>query len=260
MALTSTRWSGIARLQSASENTPPMRFGEADHNATVVLQEVLIENGFSLPSGPDGIYGQQTAAAVQAAEVQFGEFGAVGVPLEHHHLRPVMPDWSSQNDVLIDPDVAILLRALRDGQMLLAKAAILAAVGIGKIDRTLVVEGFMYCQATGIGVMSSEIAARRRLERQRQHRARRAIADYRRKNPCFQAAGDRRGIGGIDEILRSEAGDDLVLDRIRNVGAVPDAGVGIEKGIQRHGTKLRVINPLCVLLQQIHGGLHQWRA
>ena len=72
MALTSTRWSGIARLQSASENTPPMRFGEADHNATVVLQEVLIENGFSLPSGPDGIYGQQTAAAVQAAEVQFG--------------------------------------------------------------------------------------------------------------------------------------------------------------------------------------------
>ena len=96
-----------------------------------------------------------------------------------------MPDWGSQNDVLIDPDVAILLRALRDGQMLLAKASVLAAVGIGEIDRTLVVEGFMYCQATGIGVMSSEIAARRRLERQRQHRARRAIVDYRRKNPCF---------------------------------------------------------------------------
>ncbi len=72
MALTSTRWRGIARLQSASENTPPMRFGEPDHNAAVVLQEVLIENGFSLPSGPDGIYGRQTAAAVQAAEVQFG--------------------------------------------------------------------------------------------------------------------------------------------------------------------------------------------
>jgi len=72
MALTSTRWSGIARLQSASENTPPMQFGEPDHDATVVLQEVLIENGFSLPSGPDGIYGWQTAAAVQAAEVQFG--------------------------------------------------------------------------------------------------------------------------------------------------------------------------------------------
>lgn len=72
MALTSTRWSRIARLQSASENTPPMQFGEADHDATVVLQEVLIENGFSIPNGPTGTYGQQTAAAVQAAEVQFG--------------------------------------------------------------------------------------------------------------------------------------------------------------------------------------------
>jgi peptidoglycan hydrolase-like protein with peptidoglycan-binding domain len=72
MALTSTRWSRIARLQSASENTPPMQFGEPDHDATVVLQEVLIENGFSIPDGPTGTYGQQTAAAVQAAEVQFG--------------------------------------------------------------------------------------------------------------------------------------------------------------------------------------------
>ena len=72
MALTSTRWRGIARLQSASENTPPMRFGEPEYNAAVVLQEVLIENGLSLPSGADGIYGRQTAAAVQAAEVQLG--------------------------------------------------------------------------------------------------------------------------------------------------------------------------------------------
>jgi peptidoglycan hydrolase-like protein with peptidoglycan-binding domain len=72
MALTSTRWNRIARLQSASENTPPMQFGEPDHDATVVLQEVLIENGFSIPNGPTGTYGQQTATAVRAAEVQFG--------------------------------------------------------------------------------------------------------------------------------------------------------------------------------------------
>ena len=72
MALTSTRWNRIARLQSASENTPPMQFGEPDRDATVVLQEVLIENGFSIPDGPTGNYGQETAAAVQAAEVQFG--------------------------------------------------------------------------------------------------------------------------------------------------------------------------------------------
>jgi len=72
MALTSTRWSRIARLQSASENTPPMQFGEADHDATVVLQEVLTENGFTLPAGLTGNYLQETAAAVRAAEVQFG--------------------------------------------------------------------------------------------------------------------------------------------------------------------------------------------
>jgi hypothetical protein len=59
-------------LAERIRKTPPMRFREPDHNAAVVLQEVLIENGFSLPSGPDGIYGRQTAAAVQAAEVQFG--------------------------------------------------------------------------------------------------------------------------------------------------------------------------------------------
>jgi peptidoglycan hydrolase-like protein with peptidoglycan-binding domain len=72
MALTSPRWSRIARLQSASENTPPMQFGEPNHDAAVVLQEVLIENGFSLPAGPTGNYLQETAAAVVAAENQFG--------------------------------------------------------------------------------------------------------------------------------------------------------------------------------------------
>jgi peptidoglycan hydrolase-like protein with peptidoglycan-binding domain len=72
MALTSTRWSRIARLQNASENTPPMQFGEADHDATVVLQEVLAENGFTFPAGLTGNYLQETAAAVRAAEVQFG--------------------------------------------------------------------------------------------------------------------------------------------------------------------------------------------
>jgi len=49
-----------------------MQFGEADHDATVVLQEVLTENGFTLPAGLTGNYLQETAAAVRAAEVQFG--------------------------------------------------------------------------------------------------------------------------------------------------------------------------------------------
>jgi hypothetical protein len=62
MALRSPRWNTIARLRSASENSPPMRIGELNHNATVVLQEALIENGFSIPAGLTGNYLQQTAA------------------------------------------------------------------------------------------------------------------------------------------------------------------------------------------------------
>src|SRR5258708_39273962 len=72
MALRSPRWNTITRLRSASENSPPMRIGELNHDATVVLQEVLIENGFSIPAGPTGNYLQETAAAVRAAENQFG--------------------------------------------------------------------------------------------------------------------------------------------------------------------------------------------
>ena len=72
MALRSPRWNTIARVRSASENSPPMRIGELNHDATVVLQEALIENGFTIPAGPTGNYMQQTAAAVRAAENEFG--------------------------------------------------------------------------------------------------------------------------------------------------------------------------------------------
>jgi peptidoglycan hydrolase-like protein with peptidoglycan-binding domain len=49
-----------------------MRIGEFNHDATVVLQKALIENGFSIPAGPTGNYLQETATAVRAAEDQFG--------------------------------------------------------------------------------------------------------------------------------------------------------------------------------------------
>jgi peptidoglycan hydrolase-like protein with peptidoglycan-binding domain len=48
-----------------------MRVGELNHDATVVLQEALIENGFPLAAGPTGNYLQDTAAAVRAAEQAF---------------------------------------------------------------------------------------------------------------------------------------------------------------------------------------------
>jgi peptidoglycan hydrolase-like protein with peptidoglycan-binding domain len=71
MSLRSPRWNRITRLQSASDNSPPMRVGELNHDATVVLQEALIENGFPLAAGPTGNYLQDTAAAVRAAEQAF---------------------------------------------------------------------------------------------------------------------------------------------------------------------------------------------
>jgi peptidoglycan hydrolase-like protein with peptidoglycan-binding domain len=49
-----------------------MRIGEFDRDATVVLQEALIENGFSIPSSPTGNYLHETAAAVREAENNFG--------------------------------------------------------------------------------------------------------------------------------------------------------------------------------------------
>ena len=50
----------------------------------------------------------------RSAEVQFGELGTIRIPLEHHHLRPVVPDRRGQNRILVDPDVAHTARAARD--------------------------------------------------------------------------------------------------------------------------------------------------
>src|SRR5262249_34737704 len=119
-----------------------------------------------------GIAGRaEIVVRAEAAEVQLRKLRAVGIPLKHHHLRPVVPDRGGQYDVLIDPDIALRLCTARDREAMFAEAAVFAAVSVGKIDRTLVVEGLMDGESAWIGVVTAKIAARRRLEGQRHRRA-----------------------------------------------------------------------------------------
>lgn len=71
MALHAPRFAGNARLQRASENNPALGVFSPDHDAVRLLQQALIDLGFAMPrstrrnGGPDGIYGQETAACVR---------------------------------------------------------------------------------------------------------------------------------------------------------------------------------------------------
>jgi peptidoglycan hydrolase-like protein with peptidoglycan-binding domain len=56
------------RIQAAAENAPPMKLGEGDREAVVVLQQALIKAGFSIPDGATGHYGNETVQAVRAVE------------------------------------------------------------------------------------------------------------------------------------------------------------------------------------------------
>jgi peptidoglycan hydrolase-like protein with peptidoglycan-binding domain len=69
MALTSPRFKDNARLQSAAQNNPVMKFPESGP-AVRLLQQALIDSGYPLPvstqkyGSPDGVYGNETKAAV----------------------------------------------------------------------------------------------------------------------------------------------------------------------------------------------------
>jgi peptidoglycan hydrolase-like protein with peptidoglycan-binding domain len=71
MALKVPRFAVSPELQAASENNPPLRQG-AKGEAVAILQQALIDLGFPMPISthggavPDGIFGQETAAAVRA--------------------------------------------------------------------------------------------------------------------------------------------------------------------------------------------------
>ena len=189
----------------------------------------------------------------RTTKVQFGEFGAIGVPLEHHHLRPIVPDRRGQHRVLAYPDIAMVLCATGDRQPVLGDAAVLAAVGVGEIDRALIVGGLMHRKPAGVRMVSAKIAAGRCLEGKGQRRAGRAVIENRRENTGLQAAGDGSRIGGVDQTLREEVGNDLVLDGVGDVSAMPDARVRIEKRIQRGRPQRRLVNLPGILFQELNG-------
>lgn len=71
MALTSPRFKNNLRLQSAAQNSPPLKIGEIGA-AVQILQEILVFLGHKLPRSTrkdghlDGVYGLETAHAVAA--------------------------------------------------------------------------------------------------------------------------------------------------------------------------------------------------
>ena len=76
MVLTSLRFARDERLQRASDNNPPMKFGEQGEPVATV-QRALIDLGFAMPvttAGgtklPDGIFGSETAQVVRAFQRQ----------------------------------------------------------------------------------------------------------------------------------------------------------------------------------------------
>jgi hypothetical protein len=70
VALSNPRFLPSQRLQEASENRPPIRYGERGH-AVRLVQQTLIDQGFPMPisvrahGSPDGIYGQETVRRIR---------------------------------------------------------------------------------------------------------------------------------------------------------------------------------------------------
>jgi peptidoglycan hydrolase-like protein with peptidoglycan-binding domain len=72
VTLLSPHWSANTRVQKAANNSAPIRQGDPDKVAVKLLQQALISTGFPMKAGADGIFGNQTAQAVIAAEKHFG--------------------------------------------------------------------------------------------------------------------------------------------------------------------------------------------
>lgn len=72
-------WTTNARIQSAANNSPPLKAGAPDKVAVGLLQTALIQTGFPVPAGATGNFGTQTATAIRAAETRFGFVQDAGV-------------------------------------------------------------------------------------------------------------------------------------------------------------------------------------
>lgn len=74
-------WSGNNRTRAAAINAPGMKAGDPDRVAVALLQQALAATGIAATIKVDGIYGQQTAAAVKAVQKRFNltpDQGAAG--------------------------------------------------------------------------------------------------------------------------------------------------------------------------------------
>ncbi len=104
MTLTSVRFAGNARLQSAAQNAPPLKKNELDRQAVGLMQQALADLGFRMPitmlkGSPDGIYGDETVKTVIQFQADHGlqRDGVAGHDTLHEldRLMTSSPDYSS---------------------------------------------------------------------------------------------------------------------------------------------------------------------
>lgn len=77
MPLTSPRFAGNARLQSAADNKPPLKKGEPKGRAVELVQQALVDLSYKMPISfkggkPDGIYGDETTRVVRQFQIDQG--------------------------------------------------------------------------------------------------------------------------------------------------------------------------------------------
>ena len=75
MTLVSARFARNSRLQSAAQNSPPLKKNEPDREAVALVQQALVDIGFPMPISmmngkPDGIYGDETVNTVAKFQIQ----------------------------------------------------------------------------------------------------------------------------------------------------------------------------------------------
>src|SRR3954464_14198254 len=97
-------------------------------------------------------------------------------------------------------------------------------------------------KATRVGVVAAEVAARCRIDGEWQLRAAAAVIANGREYTGLDAAGDVGRISRVDQASGLELREDLILDGIRQMCAVRDAGLRIEDGVERLLTQLAIFD------------------
>jgi len=139
MPIFATLWSSNTRIRIAAINAPGMKAFEPDHAAVKLLQQALLTTGIAPAIKVDGIYGQQTAAAVKAVQKRFNltpDQGAAG--------RQVIGVLDLMlRDALFASDLAVLDAPLATSKVRAALAAINAlqfARATGQPSPTLTID------------------------------------------------------------------------------------------------------------------------